>query len=128
MATNTYKDTPKAKGQKPEAFSLFRRIENYIKVDGLFEKGVPVIFLPKIMFITLLVIFYIANSHYTDKTVRKIDKIKLEVENLRADYTTQKYEYMKESMQSEVAKKVAAIGLEESSVPPFKIVLKESEY
>ncbi|MCS6975318.1 MAG: FtsL-like putative cell division protein, partial [Cyclobacteriaceae bacterium] len=51
--------------------------------------------------------------------------LQAEVEDLRADYITAKSELMYASKQSEVARKVAPLGLKESLVPPFKIVLKE---
>jgi phage shock protein A len=76
----------------------------------------------------VLGIFYIGNSHYADKTIRKIDKLEQEVEDLRADYTTLKSEYMFASKQSEVAKRVKKLGLVESQEPPFKIVIEEGEY
>ena len=51
-----------------------------------------------------------------------------EVEDLRADFTTLKSEYMFASKQSEVARKVKKIGLQESRIPPYKIVVNEEEY
>jgi hypothetical protein len=51
-----------------------------------------------------------------------------EVEDLRADVTTLEAEYMFSSKQSEVAKNVKTLGLEESKQPPYKIVIDESEY
>jgi hypothetical protein len=39
-----------------------------------------------------------------------------------------KADYMFASKQSEVAKKVRKIGLEESKTPPNKIVVQEGEY
>jgi hypothetical protein len=53
--------------------------------------------------------------------VRKIEKAQQELEDLRADVTTLEAEYMLSSMQSEVAKRVAAQGLEELNQPPIKI-------
>ena len=102
------------------------------KVDRFLERetsqGLPVQYLPYILFFVVLGIFYIGNSHYADKTIRKIDKLEQEVEDLRADYTTLKSEYMFASKQSEVAKQVKKLGLEESEEPPFKIVVEEGEY
>jgi hypothetical protein len=74
------------------------------------------------------VYFYIGNSHYAEKTIRKIDKVKKEVSDLRADYTTLKADYMYASKQSEVAKKVAKIELYESMQPPSKIEIVKGEY
>lgn len=93
-----------------------------------FEQGLPVRYLPYILFLTAIGIFYIGNSHYGEKSIREIDSIQTEVENLRADYTSLKAEYMFASKQSEVAKNVQSLGIYESSVPPNKIMVKGSEY
>ena len=118
MAFNKYKKPPS--GNKS---TMFTWIESKFQMGNLFESGIPVSIFPKILFIATLGIFYIANSHYTDKTIRKIEKLKVEVEDLRADYTTLKADYMVESKQSEVAKKVDTLGLKESIEPPYKIEL-----
>ena len=63
-----------------------------------------------------------------EQTVRKINITQVEVEDLRADYTTLKADLMFSSKQSEVARKVKPLGLKESLTPPYKIVVKEGEY
>ena len=83
---------------------------------------------PQTLFLTLIGIIYIGNNHWAEKTIRKIDKIQIEVEELRADYTSLKADYMFAAKQSEVARKVKNTGLKESSTPPNKIVLKKGEY
>jgi hypothetical protein len=126
MAVNTIR--PEAGVQKEEKKKIFGGINNSLKMDKIFEEGVPVKYLPYALFIAGLLIFYIGNSHYAERTIRQTDKIKIEVEDLRADYTTLKAELMFASKQSEVAKKVAPYGLEESYKPPYKIVVKKGEY
>ena len=111
--------------EKKQGKSLFSAIDKVFKTDKIFGDGIPVQYLPYVGYFTLITILYIANAHYAEKTVRRIDKLKIEVEDLRADYTTQKAEYMYASKQSEVAKKVAIMGLKESMEPPYKIVKKE---
>ena len=76
----------------------------------------------------VLGLLYISNTHYAEKTVRKINAMQTEVEDLRADYTTMKADLMYASKQSEVARKVNAYGLKETLKPPFKVVVKKSEY
>mgnify|MGYP001796119542 FL=1 len=49
--------------------------------------------------------------------------MKKEIEDLRADYTTLKADYMYASKQSEVAKKVEKLGIKESLRPPEKITI-----
>jgi hypothetical protein len=78
-------------------------------------------YLPHVLFIMFLVLVYIGNTHYAYRMNRNIQKLKLETEDLRADYTTLTADYMEASKQSEVARRVAAYGLAESSSPPFRI-------
>lgn len=94
----------------------------------MFEGGLPSKYIPHTLFLTAIGIFYIGNNHWAEKTIRKIDKVHIEVEELRADYTSLKADYMFASKQSEVARKVKNTGLKESSAPPNKIVLKKGEY
>jgi hypothetical protein len=108
--------------------SVFSGLEKKLKLESYFEEGFPVQHLPKIIFVMALGLFYIGNTHYAEKTVRKINNTQAEVEDLRADYTTMKSDLMFASKQSEVAKKVKVFGLEESLEPPHKIVIEQGEY
>ena len=123
MATNTYRVN-----EQSEKRSVFGKLEKLVRIDAVFEHGLPVKYLPYILFITVVGIFYIGNSHYAEKNVRKIDKLKKEVEDLRADYTTLKADYMYASKQSEVAKKISKKGITESLRPPEKIKVTAGEY
>ena len=69
-----------------------------------------------------------SNTHFAEKTTRKIDRLQSDVEDLRADYTTLKADIMYASKQSEVARRVKELGLKESLNPPFKVVVDASEY
>jgi hypothetical protein len=100
---------------------LFSLLDRVTSVDGLFREGLPVRFLPHLLFVMLLTLLYIGNTHYGNRMNRSIHRLKQETEDLRADYTTLKSDYMEASKQSEVARKVAAFGLVESSSPPFRI-------
>jgi len=106
----------------------FSGIEKKLKLENYFEEGFPVQHLPKIIFVMGLCLFYIGNTHYAEKTVRKINHVQTEVEDLRADYTTMKSDLMFASKQSEVARKVNEFGLQESLKPPFKVVVEKGEY
>ncbi len=108
--------------------SLFSFIENLLRLPVSFENGVPVRYLPKVLFVALVLTIYIGNTHYADNTIRSIDRLKVEVEDLRADYTTLKSDYMFASKQSEIAKSIEKLDLKESLEPPKKIVIKEGEY
>lgn len=122
MAKNTFR----IQGQKKE--SVFSKLERNLNFGNLFEDGLPVKYLPNVAYVTLLIIIYIGYNHYAEKTSRNITKLEVEVENLRADYTTLKSDYMYSRLQSEVAKRVAEMGIKESKIPPQKIVVKKVEY
>lgn len=118
MAVNTFK----LKEQSSKG-SVFSRLERLVKMEGLFAYGLPLKYLPYVLFVTAVGIFYIGNSHYAEKNVREIDALKKEIEDLRADYTTLKADYMYASKQSEVAKEVQKLGIQESLRPPEKILI-----
>jgi len=119
---NTLKLTTQGKS------SLFARIDNHLKLEAIFKDGLPVRYLPYILYTTLLVVIYIGYNHYAEKTTREIGKLENQVEDLRADYTTLKSDYMFSRLQSEVAKRAKSLGLEDNSEPPEKIIVKKGEY
>lgn len=122
MATNTYK---RSQGAGTSRRSFFSLLENLINVEKFFDRGLPVQFLLPFLFVTMLCILYIGNLHYAEKNIRKATKLRVAVEDLRADYTTLKAEYMFTSKQSEVAKKAKTLGLKESVEPPN--IIKSSD-
>lgn len=125
---NTQREIPQVEEERAKGTSLFHLLDRYTRMDVLFQDGLPVRFLPFILYLMAVALFYIGNTHYAEKTIRKIDKIKTETEDLRADYTTLKSDYMEASKQSEVARKVAPAGLVESSSPPYQIEVNGEEY
>ncbi len=121
----------KAKEEAPKhkpGFSIFMLLDKYTNVDFIFEEGLPTKYLPRVLFITAVTLFYIGNTHYAEKTIRRINALKVETEDLRADFTTLKSDYMEASKQSEVARNVAPLGLEESSTPPYQVIVYTDEY
>lgn len=127
MSSNKFKIKSET-GALTGGFSVFSAIEKKLRLENYFEEGFPVHYLPKILFVMVLGLVYIGNTHYAEQTVREINHIQVEVEDLRADYTTLKSDLMFGSKQSEVAKKVKALGLKESLTPPYKVVVEEGEY
>lgn len=130
MATNTYKEPVKQNSKietKRKQVNFFRFLEGYLSLGGVFEQGLPIRYIPHILFLTFLGIIYIGNIHYAEKNVRKLTRLKKEVDDLRADYTTTQSEYMQASKQSDVATKVSKFGLVESSTPPYKIIIKKEK-
>lgn len=114
--------------KKKKGPGIFGGWEKKLRLENYFEEGFPVLHLPKVAFVMILGLFYISNTHYAEKTVRRINQVRVQVEDLRADYTTRKADLMFASKQSELAKKVKPLGLKESLDPPFKIVVRRGEY
>ncbi len=111
-----------ARSERPrKTWSIFSFLDRLTSMDGLFREGLPVRYLPKLLFVMLITLLYIGNTHYGNRMNRSIQRLKQETEDLRADYTTLKSDYMEASKQSEVARKVAALGMVESGSPPFRI-------
>lgn len=128
MSQNTFKKKLK-KGNAPKTGNgpkktIFTWIEEKLDVTGFLGEGVPVQLVPPVVFVVFLALIYIWSNHRAENMVRKIEKAQQEVEDLRADVTTLEAEYMLSSMQSEVAKRVAAQEIEELNQPPIKIEVK----
>ena len=60
-----------------------------------------------------------------EKTIRKMDRLAIEMKQIRWGYMSTKSELMYNSKQTEVAKAVESLGLKELIAPPKKIHLKE---
>ena len=80
---------------------------------------------PFVLFLVFLVIFYIANAHYSEKKVREIQELQGEVRELRWEYMSLKAGLMYNSMQSEVTKSVEPLGLKPMKGKPNKIIVEK---
>lgn len=116
MAVNTYKQSEKRKKN-----SFFGWLNRLLQIEESYEQVIHVKFLPQILFLSFLCVLYIANRHSAEKKVRSIAKLEVQVEDLRADYTTLKASYMFASKQSEVAKRAKLIGLTDNRNSPILI-------
>lgn len=76
-------------------------------------------------YLSFLGIIYIANSHYAVKTIREINKLQEETKKSVWESNARKSELMFNSMQSEVAKRAAPIGLRELVERPKKIIIEK---
>ncbi len=75
--------------------------------------------IPFFLFLAVLAILYIYNGHFSDKTIKDINKTSKELKELQYEYKTIKSEVMLRSKQSELAKAVEPLGLKELSQPPY---------
>ncbi|PSL05621.1 FtsL-like putative cell division protein [Cecembia rubra] len=127
MRENTFRKkmqqgTSSKRGSSKNIFTL---IEEKLNVTGILGEGIPVRFVPPFLYVALLALIYIWSNHRAENLIRKIEVMQREVEDLRADVTTLEAEYMLSSKQSEVAKKIAPLGIVEISEPPVKIKAKK---
>ncbi len=80
--------------------------------------------IPYFLFLSVLAVIYIYNGHYSDNTIKDINKTSKELKELQYEYKSMKSEVMFRSKQSELAKAVAPLGLKELVLPPM--ILKDS--
>lgn len=127
MGNNTFKQRAKSSGgaKNPGRFNLFALLERKLAMTGLFGDGIPVHLVPPFLYAAFLALIYIWSNHQADNTIRKIESLQQEVEDIRADVTTLEAAYMFAGKQSEVAKKIAPLGIEEIDEPPFKIIVEK---
>lgn len=87
--------------------------------------GVNVLYknIPFVFFLVGMGLVYIANSHYAEKKVRKIEKLKTEVKTLKWEYWSLRSEIMHGSTQSELSRKVEMYGLYAPEDSPKRIVV-----
>jgi hypothetical protein len=120
---NNYK---KSAPERPEAKrSVFLWMDNLLNVDFLLQKRKPINYIPYVLYLTALGIFYISNSHYARKIQRQIIVLEKEVTNLRSEYTHSQAKYMNTTKYSEVEKRAKELGLERVEKVPYQIVVKK---
>jgi hypothetical protein len=108
-----------------------RTLSSYMSVfDIMGESSMKQILtsLPFILFLLLLAFLHIANNHYAEQMVRRIGKAEQELKQYRWEYMTVSSKLMKASRQSEIAKRMEALGLNElRQVPNVLVVEKKKE-
>jgi cell division protein FtsL len=122
MRQNTFKKKIKKQtSPRGQGKNIFTLMEEKFNVRGFLGEGIPVRFVPPFLYVALLALIYIWSNHRAENLIRKIEVMQREVEDLRADVTTLEAEYMLSSKQSEVARKIAPLGIVELNEPPIKI-------
>lgn len=84
---------------------------------------------PFILFLAALGLVLITNRNWSERTIREIEVLQEELEELRSESITLSAKLMDASRPSEVAKKVedAGIGLKEPMRPPQKLIIKDEK-
>jgi hypothetical protein len=83
--------------------------------------------LPFVLFLAFMGIMLITNRNWSERTIRQIEVLQDELDELRSESITMSAKLMDASRPSEVAKKVedANIGLQELVKPPQKLIVQE---
>ncbi len=79
--------------------------------------------LPYIFFLVFLGTIYIANAHYAEKKVRRIQVMQQELKEKRWKFMSLKSELMYQSTHNEIAEKVKPLGLKTLRTKPKKIII-----
>jgi hypothetical protein len=125
MAKNTFRNNGTSQASPPKRVGLFTLLERYLNLDKWLGGALPIDRLMFLFWLGFLFLLYIGAWHNADRLVRQQKRLQDSLNELRADYTTRKSVFMKAGKQSEVAKRVAPMGLYENKIPPEKIVVKE---
>ena len=112
-------EPPKKKRSSKSA----RKFLKIMHVFGIFNRNQVVRMMPFILFLTVLILFYIGNSYYAERTIRDINTVKNELKEKRAEFISTSSELMFRTKQSEVAKAIAPMSLKESTEPQKKITV-----
>ena len=104
------------------------------KTDGIFDSifnidyftggELPVMWVKRIAFVAFLTLINIYYSMLADGKLHQIQKEKSALEDDRADYTTQKAEYMKVSKQTNLEETLKRYQIGVSTLPPTKIIIQ----
>lgn len=78
--------------------------------------------IPFYFFISAIAIVYIANGHYADKTMRKINETEKNLKEMEYEFKTVKQQVIFRSKESELAKAVEPLGLKPLLIPPLRII------
>lgn len=77
-----------------------------------------------LLFLGGLGIVYIANAHFAEKGVRRIQTMQKEIKELKWEYTSIKSEKMYKSMQSQIDESLEPVGLDLENKGPKVIQVK----
>ena len=128
MAKNSLRQKPEevaeAAPKKKRSSKSARKLLKIMHVFGIFNRNQVVKMMPFILFLTILILFYIGNSYYAERTIREINSVKNDLKDKRAEFISTSSELMFRTKQSEVAKAIAPMNIKESTEPQKKITVQ----
>ena len=99
-----------------------------LMVDTFMMSGVSTEWIPFVLFLACITLFWISNTYYAEKNVREIYSIRNEVKELKTEHMSSKLDLLNKSKQSQVAKYVKHKDLKESRTAPKKLIINKDEY
>ncbi len=81
---------------------------------------------PFVLYLSFLAMIYIANAHYSEKKVREIQKVQVELKQMRWKYMSLKSEFTYKAKRSEVVKSVKDLNLKSNKKKPNKIIINRA--
>ena len=100
-----------------------KELKDYLTLD--FSAETVLKNLPFILFLGFIGMIYIINAHYSEKKLWQIQKLEIEIEELKWKHSAINAELGFQTKQSEVAKAVESIGLKNSTSTPKRIIVKK---
>jgi len=98
-----------------------RKVQEFLGGDYL-SKDRVIGNIPFVFYAAFLAIIYIGNTYYAEKTYKDIERTKSELKELRYQYITTKSVLMFQCRQSEISKRAVLYGLQQTTIPPYKIL------
>jgi len=103
--------------EKTKINSHAKKRRRFFQYNKWLVKNIPFYF-----FISAIAIVYIANGHYADNTMRKINSTSKHLKEMEYEFKTVKQDVIFRSKESELARAVEPLGLKPLMAPPFRIV------
>lgn len=99
-----------------KGFSVVKRFRKKLKYNRWIVKNIPFY-----LFAAVLTVLYIANGHYADKMIRDTSRTEKNLKEMEYEFKIVKRDVIFRSKQSELARTVEPLGLQELTEPPFII-------
>ena len=90
-------------------------------LKGWFDQQWMLRQLPFFLFLSLLAILYIANGHYADQVIRKINLTQSEIKELQFNYKTLKSELMFKSGEEQMIQAATPLQLKVNDDLPYRL-------
>ena len=110
------KDSLEEAAAQPEKVSVLKMFRRKLRYNRWLVKNIPFY-----LFAAVLTVLYIANGHYANKMVKETSRTEKKLKEMEYEYKIVKRDVIFRSKQSELARAVAPLGLQELTEPPFVI-------